>query len=207
MTTTTPRDYTAIAAHQPAAGLHLVISLNQDMLAQYADGEIELTDDEYADATAVLAAARQELANREQLHATARKINADRTTWLAGTGERVLGRLLANGAPELAARYRMDGITRRAILAELYQRALWEDAARPHLLSRKAAVRYLAGLIRQYKMDGEEVSDMGHDEYNGMTRADRSAYPEVYVFLLAACDQFGDDGYELLGDATNVLGW
>jgi hypothetical protein len=77
----------------------------------------------------------------------------------------------------------------------------------PHLATRKAAVRHLADLIRQHGMDGEDISDMGHDEFNDMTLADRAAYPAVYTFLLAACAKFEVDGYDLLHDAVAVLGW
>jgi hypothetical protein len=145
----------------------------------------------------------------DELHRRALQINTDRTTWLAGTGERTLGlaveqydQNVAHGDPGL-----LPPVSKQAMLTELRQRATIDFEQQPHLATHKAAVRYLAGLIRDHGMDGEDVADMGHDQFDGMTRADRSAYPVVYTFLLSACDTFQVDGYDLTREATEALGW
>lgn len=207
--TTTPaptKNYAAIAATRCTAELNLVINLNESLLSDHANDVVTLPRDEHMLAHAVLAAARTELAHREELHAEARKIDADRDTWLAGTGERTLGHILTGD--DMITGEGAVYITEKSIRTELHQRAEIDREHQAHLVSRKAAVRYLAGLIRKYGMDGEDISDMGHDEYNGMTRADRAAYPVPYTFLLSACDTLQVDGYDLLRIVvTSELGW
>jgi hypothetical protein len=71
MTTTTPTRYTGIAADKTTAELHQVITGNDALLNDHANGVEVLTDDEYETAAAILAAARIELGNRELMHTQA----------------------------------------------------------------------------------------------------------------------------------------
>lgn len=96
----------------------------------------------------------------------------------------------------------------QAATDELHTRALTIHTSRPHLTTTRAAARHLATLIRQHRMDGQDIHDMGHDENNSLGLVDRHGYPEVYAFLLTACDTFNVDGYGLLQTATvDILGW
>jgi hypothetical protein len=142
----------------------------------------------------------------DELQARARKINDDRDDFLTQTGERTLGQILTGD--DMITGEGAVYITERAIRTELHQRAITARAHDAHLVSEKAATRYLADLIDKSGMDGEDVSDMGHDEHDGLDVNQVYGCGDVYRFLVAACDRFDLSGYTLLQSATEtVLGW
>ncbi len=144
---------------------------------------------------------------RTELHRRANRINHQIDDALTDETARALGHTVdtnRHGTPLCGVT-----VTRQALINALHRDALTTRANQAALVTSTAAVRHLADLIHQAKMDGEDVADMADDESNGMTLADRGAYPEVYVFLLAACDAFPKwSGYDLLQSATvTILGW
>lgn len=205
MTTTHTPNYAAVAAHTTIDELSLVITLNYDMITDHIHGTIELADAELHTASLIHQAATDEL------HTRAILFDTDRDQYLTRSGERHLGLIAlgwANGRYDTLTPTMRPIASRRAILNELHTRALTIHISRTHLTTTRAAARHLATLIRQHRMDGQDVHDMGHDEYSGLTVVDRHGYPEVYAFLLTACDTFNVDGYGLLQTATvDILGW
>jgi hypothetical protein len=159
------------------------------------------------------AATRRDALDLTGLHAHALDLNDKVTEFLIRTGDRVHGRTLESDRRQLT---QVAGVTvtRQAIRNELhyraaadYQLALVERDNTAHLVSRRAATCRLADLIREHRMDGEDVADMGCDEAAEMTLEDRSAYSEVYLFLLVVCGRFNESGDDLLQSATEYLGW
>jgi hypothetical protein len=143
---------------------------------------------------------------RAELYRRASRINADVDGELSDAMARSLGHIADT------TRYgtQLCGVTvtRQAIINALHRDALTTRAHQAHLTTRATAVRYLADLIDQHRMDGEDTADMADDAEAGMTLADRGAYAVVYEFLLAACDAFDESGYDLVQSATvTVLGW
>jgi hypothetical protein len=147
---------------------------------------------------------------RTELHRRAINHGYERDAFLAQTGTHTLGRLLDPATPTSAAyQAEMDAlsITATTLRTELHGRALEEDTDRPHLVSERAATLYLAALIHETGMDGEDVVCMDDDDYN-----DRPSWEvnnaRVYRFVRAASRQFDCSGFDLLQTATvTVLGW
>lgn len=171
----------------------------QTIIANATDGELSLGL-VYNDNPAVRDMARAEL------HRRANRVNAAVDGELTDATARALGHTV--DTHRYGTQLCGVTVTRQAVLNALHREALNTRAHQAHLTSRVTAVHYLADLIHQYRMDGEDVAYMADDESNGMTLADRGAYRVVYEFLLAAVDTFNESGYDLLQSATvTVLGW
>lgn len=105
--------------------------------------------------------------------------------------------VLAAAQPELAHRQ------------ELHTRALEEHTNRPHLVSLIAATRYLATLIREENLDGEDIAALQNADFDGVApRHYAGAGERTYRFLCEASDTFERHGDLLLRTATvAILGW
>ena len=141
-----------------------------------------------------------------ELHRRANRINHQVDDELGDAMARALGHAIDTN------RYGLDlcgvTITRQALVNALHRDAITTRDNEAALVTRAIAVRHLADLIHQTGADGEDITDMADDEEEGMTLADRRAYPEVYGFLLAAVDAFDESGFDLLQSATvDILGW